>query len=124
MIMANGSILVIGGESGSNGPPVPTIEVLPTPAGGPTWLHMDWLESSDPLNLYPFLSPLPGGGIFVLYYNQVSSLINRRPLVVYLILRRLESSMRSPLIRSISCLTFQVTSRAGADEPTPWKGPQ
>ena len=78
MIMANGSILVVGGESGSNGPPVPTIEILPTPAGGPTWLYMDWLESTDPYNLYPFLSPLPGGGIFVLYHNQVSSPIEPR----------------------------------------------
>ena len=73
MIMANGSILVVGGESGANGPPVPSVEVWPKPAGGPTWLHMDWLERTDPNNLYPFLAVLPGGGIFVQYYNEVSS---------------------------------------------------
>lgn len=33
MTMANGSILVMGGEEGSNGAPVPNLEVLP-PAGG------------------------------------------------------------------------------------------
>jgi hypothetical protein len=33
MTMANGSILVMGGEDGSNGAPVPTLEVLPSPSG-------------------------------------------------------------------------------------------
>ena len=122
MIMANGSILVVGGESGSNGPPVPSIEILPTPAGGPTWLHMDWLQRTDPNNLYPFLSVLPGGGIFVLYYNEVRS--PNRPVVVYLILPRLEFSTRSPSIRSSSCPTFQAASWVEEDVPTPWKVPQ
>jgi hypothetical protein len=73
MVMANGSVLVVGGEEGANGAPIPTLEVLPTPVGGPTWLHMDWLERTDPNNLYPFLAVLPGGGIFVQYYNEVSA---------------------------------------------------
>ena len=68
--MANGTILVVGGESGSNGPPVPTLEILPTPAGGPTVLTMPWLAETDPNNLYPFLFVLPAGGVFVIYYNQ------------------------------------------------------
>ncbi|KAL1955708.1 hypothetical protein VTO42DRAFT_8180 [Malbranchea cinnamomea] len=67
MIMPNGSILIVGGEDGSNGAPVPTIELLPQV--GPA-LYMDWLERTDPWNLYPFLTPLPGGGIFVAYYNE------------------------------------------------------
>ncbi|KFX87861.1 hypothetical protein O988_09253, partial [Pseudogymnoascus sp. VKM F-3808] len=67
MVMANGSILVVGGENGSNGPPVPTLELLPR-AGGV--LHMPWLERTDPYNLYPFLAVLPSGGIFVAYYNE------------------------------------------------------
>jgi hypothetical protein len=50
--MANSSILVVGGERGSNGAPEPSLEVLPTPAGGPTYLNMDWLERTDPYNLY------------------------------------------------------------------------
>ena len=69
MVMTNGSILVVGGENGSNGAPVPTLEVLPKPAGGTT-LYMDWLDRTDPYNLYPFLAVLPGGGIFVAYYNE------------------------------------------------------
>lgn len=67
MIMANGSILVVGGEDGSNGAPVPTLELLPR--GGGT-LYMEWLERTDPYNLYPFLAVLPSGGIFAAYYNE------------------------------------------------------
>ncbi|KAH8113137.1 copper radical oxidase [Phellopilus nigrolimitatus] len=70
MTMANGTILVVGGENGSNGPPVPTLEILPTPAGGNTTLFMDWLQRTDPNNLYPFLFVLPSGGVFVIYYNE------------------------------------------------------
>ncbi|KFY34113.1 hypothetical protein V494_07045 [Pseudogymnoascus sp. VKM F-4513 (FW-928)] len=67
MIMANGSILVVGGENGSNGPPVPSLELLPRAGGA---LHMEWLQRTDPYNLYPFLAVLPSGGIFVAYYNE------------------------------------------------------
>jgi Glyoxal oxidase N-terminus/Domain of unknown function (DUF1929) len=67
MLMANGSILVVGGEEGSNGAPVPTLELLPTV--GP-YLYMDWLNRTDPYNLYPYLVVLPSGGIFVAYYNE------------------------------------------------------
>ncbi|KAI2618886.1 glyoxal oxidase N-terminus-domain-containing protein [Hypoxylon sp. NC1633] len=67
MVMANGSILVVGGEIGSNDKPEPTLEILPQV--GPV-LYMDWLERTDPNNLYPFLTVLPGGGIFVAYWNE------------------------------------------------------
>lgn len=70
MQMANGSIMIIGGEEGSNGAPVPSIEVLPKPDGGDTYLTMDWLLRTDPNNLYPFTFILPGQGIFVIYYNE------------------------------------------------------
>jgi len=71
MVMANGSVLVVGGESGSNAPPVPTLEILPTPTGGgSTFLFQDWLNRTDPFNLYPFLFVLPHGGVFVIYYNE------------------------------------------------------
>lgn len=68
MILANGSILVMGGETGSNLATVPTIEILP-PTGTPP-LYMDWLERTAPDNLYPFCAVLPSGGIFVAYYNE------------------------------------------------------
>lgn len=69
MMMANGSILVVGGEDGSNGAPVPTLELLPTPGGGNV-IFCDYLNRTDPNNLYPFLAVLPSGGVFIQYYNE------------------------------------------------------
>ncbi|KIM19520.1 glyoxal oxidase, partial [Serendipita vermifera MAFF 305830] len=70
MQMANGSVLVMGGEDGSNGKPIASFEVLPKVPGGPTYLEMDWLLRTDPNNLYPFSFVLPGAGILVIYYNE------------------------------------------------------
>ncbi|KAH9946755.1 hypothetical protein B0H21DRAFT_388973 [Amylocystis lapponica] len=70
LTLSNGSVLVVGGEAGSNGAPVPTLEILPTPEGGPTWLFADYLNRTDPNNLYPFLHMLPSGRIFIGYYNE------------------------------------------------------
>jgi hypothetical protein len=67
MTMANGSILVVGGEQGSNGAPTPSLEILP-PVGDVVFC--DWLQRTDPNNLYPFLAVLPSGGVFVAYYNE------------------------------------------------------
>lgn len=50
-MLNNGSILVVGGELGSNDKPEPSIEILPQPPGGPTYLNMTWLERTDPNNL-------------------------------------------------------------------------
>ncbi|KAM3067190.1 hypothetical protein ACMFMG_005441 [Clarireedia jacksonii] len=69
MTMANGSILVVGGEVGSNGAAVPSLEIIPRPPGGPV-LYCDYLARTDPYNLYPYLIVLPTGGIFVAYYNE------------------------------------------------------
>ncbi|OLN88507.1 WSC domain-containing protein-like protein 1 [Colletotrichum chlorophyti] len=68
MIMANGSIFVIGGEEGSNGRAVPTVEVLPYTGHAP--ITMDWLARTDPNNLYPFVAVLPSQDIFVAYWNE------------------------------------------------------
>lgn len=66
MVMANGSILVVGGEVGSNGSPEPSLEILPKPDGtGDTWMFLDYLNRTDPNNLYPFLHVLPSGRIFI-----------------------------------------------------------
>lgn len=67
MIMPNGTVLVVGGQEGSNGAPVPTLEILPTQ--GPV-VYCDWLKRTDPFNLYPYLAVLPSGGVFVQYYNE------------------------------------------------------
>lgn len=69
MQLVNGSILVLGGEDGSNGAPVPSLEVIPTPKGGYA-PYMDWLDRTDPNNLYPFSAVLPSGNIGVFYYNE------------------------------------------------------
>ncbi|KAF8129086.1 glyoxal oxidase N-terminus-domain-containing protein, partial [Boletus edulis] len=70
MMMSNGSILVVGGETGSNGPPQPSLEILPKPAGGDTFITLGYLQRTDPNNLYPFLLVLPSGRIFIGYYNE------------------------------------------------------
>ena len=57
-------MVVVGGETGSNAPPNPTLEILPTIPGGDTQVYLDWLNRTDPNNLYPFLHILPSGLIF------------------------------------------------------------
>ncbi|KKY17432.1 putative copper radical oxidase [Phaeomoniella chlamydospora] len=67
MVLANGSILVVGGEEGSNGAPVPTLELLPRVGGV---VECDYLARTDPYSTYPFLAVLPSGGVFIGYYNE------------------------------------------------------
>ncbi|KAJ8517873.1 hypothetical protein ONZ45_g4980 [Pleurotus djamor] len=69
-MLANGSMMVIGGETGSNAPAQPNMEILPKPPGGDTVIELDWLARTDPNNLYPFVFVLPSGNIFVGYYNE------------------------------------------------------
>ena len=64
-MLPNGSILVIGGENGSNGSPQPNLEILPKPAGGDTVVPLDWLARTDPFNLYPFVIVLPSTHLFI-----------------------------------------------------------
>ncbi|KAF8623873.1 hypothetical protein AX17_007275 [Amanita inopinata Kibby_2008] len=69
-MLPNGTILVIGGERGSNDIATPSLETLPKPPGGDTTVYLDWLQRTDPYNLYPFVVALPSGRIFVAYYNE------------------------------------------------------
>ncbi|KAJ7364627.1 copper radical oxidase-like protein, partial [Mycena albidolilacea] len=70
-VLANGSVLVIGGETGSNAAPQPNLEILPNPGGkADTVIELDWLARTDPYNLYPFVYVLPSGRIFIIYYNE------------------------------------------------------
>ncbi|KAG5643832.1 hypothetical protein DXG03_009563 [Asterophora parasitica] len=69
-MLANGSVLVIGGETGSNAAPQPNLEIVPKPVGGDTVVHLDWLERTDPNNLYPFVFILPSTRVFVAYWNE------------------------------------------------------
>ncbi|CZR68739.1 related to glyoxal oxidase precursor [Phialocephala subalpina] len=67
MIMANGSILVVGGEIGQNAAEQPNLEILPRTGGGT--VNLDFLQRTAPFNLYPFIMVVPSG-IFILYYNE------------------------------------------------------
>ena len=78
MVLSNGSILVMGGEVGSNGAPEPSLEILPQPAGGPTWKFLDYLNRTDPNNLYPYLVNLPSGRVFVGAFRSVPAAVCAR----------------------------------------------
>jgi hypothetical protein len=65
VVLSNGSVVVVGGETGANAAANPTLEILPRIPGGPTLLFMDWLDRTDPYNLYPYLQVLPSGKLFV-----------------------------------------------------------
>jgi hypothetical protein len=79
LIMANGSVLIIGGEVGQNAAEQPTLEILPA-TGVPTkttssgysntTVYLDFLARTWPFNLYPFVAVIPQG-IFIAYYNEV-----------------------------------------------------
>ncbi|KAF8860303.1 copper radical oxidase [Acephala macrosclerotiorum] len=78
MIMANGSMLIVGGEIGSNAQQQPNLEILPA-TGVPdpstvsgfsnTTVYLDFLDRTAPFNLYPFICVVPSG-IFIAYYNE------------------------------------------------------
>ena len=55
----------MGGENGPDGQPNPTLEILPQISGGNTQVFLDWLNRTEPNNLYPFIHVLPSGLIFV-----------------------------------------------------------
>jgi len=67
MVMANGSILVVGGEIANNENVQPNLEILPATGGGT--VNLQFLADTAPFNLYPYIMVLPSG-IFILYYNQ------------------------------------------------------
>ncbi|KAG0645262.1 WSC domain-containing [Hyphodiscus hymeniophilus] len=67
MIMANGSILVVGGEIGNNEAEQPNLEILPKTGGGT--VNLPFLSDTAPFNLYPYIMVVPTG-IFILYYNE------------------------------------------------------
>jgi len=69
-VLSNGSVVVMGGEIGSNDRPQPNLEVLPKPEGGDTVVDLPWLLRTDPNNLYPFVIILPSQNIFVGYWNE------------------------------------------------------
>jgi hypothetical protein len=95
MIMTNGSVLVIGGEIGSNLAASPSLEILPPPAGGYS-KYLDWLARTDPNNLYPFLWVLPTGGILVVYWNE-ARILDEKTLDTTRTLPNLPGSIINPM---------------------------
>ena len=83
-MLPNGSILVIGGETGSNAAPQPNLEILPFPEGGQV-VYLDWLNRTDPWNLYPFVVVLPSGNLFVgtVSARSSGSKFNMKPLAYF-----------------------------------------
>lgn len=78
MIMANGSVMVVGGEIGQNAAQQPNLELLPptgvkdattTSGYSNTTVYLDFLARSAPFNLYPFVVVLKSG-IFFAYFNE------------------------------------------------------
>ncbi len=92
LVMANGSMLIVGGQDGSNGPPVPNMEILPTV--GPVY-EAQYLRETDPYNLYPFLLVLPSGGIFIQYYNE-ARILNEVTLDTVKILPKAPAAVNDP----------------------------
>jgi hypothetical protein len=73
LVLSNGSILAMGGESGSDAPIVPTAEVLPHPAGVTESTYLDYLERAENIgrtNSYPHMAILPSGNIFFTQFNE------------------------------------------------------
>jgi hypothetical protein len=70
-MLSNGSIVVISGENGSDGPMVPTAEVIPRPAGVTTSTYLSYLNQTNiKINSYPHLAVLPSGDMFFSQYNE------------------------------------------------------
>jgi hypothetical protein len=73
IVLSNGSILAMGGESGSDAPIVPSAEVLPHPAGVTKSTYLDYLERAENIgrtNSYPHMAILPSGNIFFTQFNE------------------------------------------------------
>jgi len=78
MQMANGSLMIVGGEIGNNEAEEPTLELLPatgvkttgtTSGYSNTTVYLEFLDRTAPFNLYPFTAVMPTG-IFIAYYNE------------------------------------------------------
>lgn len=52
MVMTNGSILVVGGEDGSNGPAVPSLEILPYTGTAPLYMDVSNDLTAGVMRLY------------------------------------------------------------------------
>jgi hypothetical protein len=109
-MLPNGSILVIGGETGSNANPQPNLEIVPKPAGGDTVVPLDWLARTDPFNLYPFVIVLPSTHLFVGKVETVLAWLHLITSFFKVITTKPEFSTQSHLIPSHSYPIFPARS--------------
>jgi hypothetical protein len=73
LVLSNGSLLAMGGESGSDAPIVPSAEVLPHPPGVTESTYLDYLARAEAIgrtNSYPHMAILPSGNIFFTQFNE------------------------------------------------------
>ncbi|KAH9169414.1 copper radical oxidase [Lactarius sanguifluus] len=96
LVLSNGSVLVMGGEDGANGPSASSVEILPRIPGGDTQVSLDWLNRTDPHNLYPFLHVLPSGLVFTGYYNE-ARLLDPVTFATVKVLPNIPGSVANPL---------------------------
>lgn len=92
MIMANGSILVVGGEQDNNGAEQPNLEILPRTGGGT--VNLQFLADTAPFNLYPYIMVLPTG-ILIVYYNE-ARIIDEKTFAVIKTLPNLPGAVNDP----------------------------
>ncbi|KAI0196357.1 copper radical oxidase [Astrocystis sublimbata] len=95
MMLSNGSVLIMQGEDGSDGPVVPTAEILPRPAGVTQSLHLDYLANVEKINSYPFLAILPSGNIFFAQYNE-ARLISQTDFSTVKMLPKMPGAVNNP----------------------------
>ena len=97
MIMANGSILVVGGEIGNNEAEQPNLEILPKTGGGT--VNLPFLQDTAPFNLYPYIMVVPTG-IFILYYNE-ARILNEKTFATIKTLPNVPGAVNGPNWRTI-----------------------
>jgi hypothetical protein len=54
----------MGGDDNNSGNIQPNLEILPRIPGGDTTVYLQFLQDTQPFNLYPFLFVLPSGNVF------------------------------------------------------------
>ncbi|KAJ3133555.1 hypothetical protein HK101_004444, partial [Irineochytrium annulatum] len=68
IVLRNGSVAVIGGETNSNGENQPNVEMLPATGTAPVALPL--LTETHPFNLYPHAVVLPSGNLLLISDNR------------------------------------------------------
>ncbi|KAH9051956.1 hypothetical protein EDB87DRAFT_1582020 [Lactarius vividus] len=90
LVLSNGSLRVVGGENNENGPPNPTLEILPRFPGGDTLAQTTSIPSSTFFQAVSFSLTVTG------YYNEVR-LLNPVTVAILKVLPNIPGSVTNPL---------------------------